>query len=389
MRHGFTTGSCSAAAAKAATYMLLSGKVKNSITIQTPKGIDFNAEIVDINRSEKEVSCGVVKDGGDDPDVTTGAVIKATVRFTAADEMNDRNQIDDAEKESQIQGDGTGPQILIDGGEGVGRVTSPGLDQPVGNAAINSVPRSMIEKEVREVTELFDYKGGLLVTISVPGGAEIAEKTFNPRLGIVGGISILGTSGIVEPMSMQAIKDTIRVEIRQQAALGHLKIAVAPGNYGMDFMRKQYDFDLDKTVKCSNFIGETIDMAAELGIQKLLLVGHIGKLIKVSGGIMNTHSREADCRMELMAALAMKAGCSAQTVSSILDALNTTEAFEMIKNEGKEASFSEEMMKKIAFYLEKRTAGRLEIQCIVFSNEEGLLGETEGARALLEEIKHG
>ncbi len=376
MRYGFTTGSCSAAAAKAATYMLLSGKIKNSITIQTPKGIDFNADIVDIKRSEKEVTCGVVKDGGDDPDVTTGAVVLATVRFMTDEEANGSNDASDR-------------RIFIDGGEGVGRVCSPGLDQPVGNAAINSVPRSMIEKEVLEVIELFDYKGKLSVIISVPDGEEIAKKTFNPRLGIVGGISILGTSGIVEPMSMQAIKDTIRVEIKQQVAMEHLKIAVAPGNYGMDFMKDHYNFDLDKAVKCSNFIGETIDMAAELGIQKLLLVGHIGKLIKVAGGIMNTHSKEADCRMELMAAIALKAGCSAASVESILNCLNTTEAFAFIKKEQKEALFGEIMMQKIAFYLNKRAAGKVMIECIVFSNEEGLIGETDGAKALLEEIEHG
>lgn len=184
--------------------------------------------------------------------------------------------------------------INIDGGDGVGRVTKPGLDQPVGNAAINHVPREMIEKEVREVCELLDFKGTLDITISVPKGNELAERTFNPRLGIVGGISILGTSGIVEPMSSQALIDTIRVELRQRYSLGYDYVAVAPGNYGLDFMKESYGYDLDRSVKCSNFIGETIDMAADMGFKRMLLTGHIGKLIKVAGGIMNTHSREAD-----------------------------------------------------------------------------------------------
>lgn len=282
MRYGFTTGSCAAAASKAAAYMLLTGKAKNKITIQTPKGIAYTADITDIKRSENEVSCAVIKDGGDDPDVTTGAYIYASVRIL----HSDTSALCKKKQDLVI--------INIDGGDGVGRVTKPGLDQPVGNAAINHVPREMIEKEVREVCELLDFKGTLDITISVPKGNELAERTFNPRLGIVGGISILGTSGIVEPMSSQALIDTIRVELRQRYSLGYDYVAVAPGNYGLDFMKESYGYDLDRSVKCSNFIGETIDMAADMGFKRMLLTGHIGKLIKVAGGIMNTHSREAD-----------------------------------------------------------------------------------------------
>ena len=365
MRQGFTTGSCAAAAAKAAEFMLLGGNRKNKITIRTPKGIDFVAEIVDIETDEKEVSCAVIQDGGDDPDVTTGARIFATVSFDDSDQGG----------------------VIIDGGEGRGRVTKKGLDQSVGNAAINSVPRKMIKEEVSQVMEAFDYRGALKVVISCPEGSEIAQKTFNPRLGIIGGISIIGTSGIVEPMSMQAIKDTIRLEIKQKVTLGHKAIAVAPGNYGIDFMKEKYGFDLDRAVKCSNFIGDTIDMAAELGVEKLLLIGHIGKLIKVSGGIMNTHSREADCRMELMSACAIEAGCDLDVAGRVLRCLNTTEAFSHIKEAGIAEGFTGVMMDRIGYYLGKRAADRLEIECIVFSNEDGLLGKTAGAEELLESLK--
>ena len=202
MRYGFTTGSCAAAAAKAAAYMLFSGKIKEKITIQTPKGIPFHAQIVDIQRSESCVSCGVVKDGGDDPDITTGTIIYASVSVESGEEAAS------VDLSQQQKKDGL-PIIYIDGGLGVGRVTKPGLDQPVGNAAINHVPREMIEREVRQVCELLDYQDKLWIEISAPAGVELAEKTFNPRLGIVGGISILGTSGIVEPMSSQALLDTI------------------------------------------------------------------------------------------------------------------------------------------------------------------------------------
>ena len=319
MRYGFTTGSCAAAAAKAAAYMLLSGKKKTEITIETPKGIPFNAQILDIERSENQVSCAVQKDGGDDPDITTGALIYAAVTFVnrknldehtselnvpdkAAPDitMSDEILVDkimsqedvpaqDVSEKHKLGDENDQPHIIIDGGTGVGRVTKPGLDQPVGNAAINHVPREMITTEVSQVCRLLDYKGTLMVKISVPEGEEIAKQTFNPRLGIVGGISILGTSGIVEPMSNQALLDTIRVELNQRKALGYDYVVVSPGNYGLDFMKNTYNYDLDKSVKCSNFIGKTIDMAVELGFKKLLLAGHIGKLIKVAGGIMNTH----------------------------------------------------------------------------------------------------
>lgn len=370
MRFGFTTGSCAAAAAKAASYMLLTGKTKDEISIETPKGIVFDAKVVDIVKSENEVCCAVVKDGGDDPDITTGAHIVATVTYA-----------DTAEK-----------QVFIDGGVGVGRVTKPGLDQPVGNAAINHVPREMIEREVMEVCNLCDFAGGIKVIISVPEGEELATQTFNPRLGIVGGISILGTSGIVEPMSSQALLDTIRVELNQKKALGYEIAAVSPGNYGLDFMKRTYDYDLDKSVKCSNFIGDTIDMVAELGFEKMLLTGHIGKLIKVAGGIMNTHSKEGDCRMELMASAAIMSGCDADTARQILDSVTTEEGVRILEEAGihRTSNLLEDTMKylmeKIMFFLRKRAAGRIEIECMMYSNDYGLLAVSYGALELLDKL---
>lgn len=367
MRYGFTTGSCAAAASKAAAYMLLTGKAKNKITIQTPKGIAYTADITDIKRSENEVSCAVMKDGGDDPDVTTGAYIYASVRIL----HSDTSALCKKKQDLAI--------INIDGGDGVGRVTKPGLDQPVGNAAINHVPREMIEKEVREVCELLDFKRTLDITISVPKGKELAEKTFNPRLGIVGGISILGTSGIVEPMSSQALIDTIRVELRQRYSFGYDYVAVAPGNYGLDFMKESYGYDLDRSVKCSNFIGETIDMAADMGFKRMLLTGHIGKLIKVAGGIMNTHSREADCRIELLTAFAFKCGVAPEYIKRIMDSLTTEEALAALKESGRLYKVMDYAMERICFYLDKRAKGRLEIDCIMYSNEFGELAKSRKA----------
>ena len=353
MRHGYTTGSCAAAAAKAAAFMLLSGHKKENIESQTPADIPYQARLYDVKRDRNWVSCAVKKDSGDDPDVTNGILIYAKVSY--ADE----------------------PGIRIDGGVGIGRVTKPGLDQPVGQAAINHVPRQMIGCEVQSVCDYLDYAGGLCVEISAPEGLEVSDKTFNARLGITGGISILGTSGIVEPMSNQAIIDTIRVELTQRRALGYDYVVISPGNYGLDFVKNHYQYDLDKSIKCSNYIGITMDMLAELGFKKVLLVGHIGKLIKVSGGIMNTHSREADCRMELLAVYAIQCGAALEVPQQILNCVTTEEAVKVLDQAGIRQPVMDLALDRMLYYLDKRVRGAFRIDCIMFSNESGVIATSK------------
>lgn len=371
LRKGFTTGSCGAAAAKAALYMLLTGSVKDEIEIITPGGAVFRTEVKDIFREGNRMRCAVVKDGGDDPDVTTGLHVTAEV---LAEERTDGAL-----------------EIQIEGGPGVGRVTLPGLDQPVGNAAINRVPRQMIEKELSEVAELLDFRGRIRVILSVPGGEAAAERTFNPRLGIEGGISILGTTGIVEPMSTRAILDTIRVELNQRKALGDRIAAVSPGNYGLNFMKETYGYDLNRSVKCSNYVGDTVDMAREMDFRGMLLTGHIGKLIKVSGGIMNTHSKEGDARMELLAAGVIRAGGSMDTLRGILNCRVTEEALGIIQAESPALlrKSMESVMDRILYYLRKRAGEELPVECILYSNEFGLLAASPGAMDMLEELRKG
>ena len=213
LRMGFTTGSCAALAAKAAALTLLTGKAAETVEINTPKGLTVKVPVLELVQTPDAVRCAVKKDAGDDPDITDGALVFAEVTKT------DR------------------PNIVLDGGAGVGRVTRPGLNQPVGAAAINDVPRQMIEAAVRTVCDELFYEGGLSIVISVPDGVRLAQKTFNPRLGIEGGISILGTSGIVEPMSAQALIDTIGLELRALAAAGQKRVVLTPGNYGGQFPR--------------------------------------------------------------------------------------------------------------------------------------------------------
>ena len=310
---------------------------------------------------EEAVSCAIRKDGGDDPDITSGSLIFA--------EVSRREE----------------PGIFIDGGFGVGRVTKRGLDQPVGNAAINSTPRKMIWENLEEVCRACDYHGGLQVIISVPDGEMLAKKTFNPRLGIVGGISILGTTGIVEPMSEKALLDTIRVELKQRKANGYTYVLLTPGNYGSDFIRNTMGIDPEVAVQSSNFIGNTIDMCKELGFQGALLIGHIGKLVKIAGGMMNTHSKYGDCRVEIMGAHAAAAGASPETVEEILSCVACDDVLRILSEHGGYEKTMDRILVKIQDHLSHR-ADEMEIGAVTFSKEYGLLGETPNARRLLKKI---
>lgn len=365
MRTGYTTGSCAAAAAKAAACMLLSGEVIQQVRLMTPKGIELDLEVEQIERRRHGVRCAIRKDSGDDPDVTNGIYVYAEVR-----------------KEPE-------PGIYLDGGEGIGRITKKGLEQPVGAAAINRVPRQMILEAVKEQSIRYGYQGGFSVIISAPEGKKLAAKTFNPRLGIENGISILGTSGIVEPMSEKALTDTIFLEMKMLKENGIDRCCVVPGNYGRDFLAEQLGVDTDQAVKCSNYIGETIDAAVNLEMRSLLLIGHIGKLIKVAAGVMNTHSRQADCRMEVLAAYAAAEGASAECVQAILSCITTTEAMELLKEKGILSGVMERVMERIEFHLCHRAGGSLQVEAIVFSTEDGILGKTKRAEALLKEIRAG
>ena len=355
MRFGYTTGTCAAAASKAAVQMLLSGEEIREIPFLTPKGIRLNLEIGHIEKGEDHVSCAVRKDAGDDPDMTDGLEIFSRVRKTGE------------------------AKIVLDGGSGVGRVTKKGLEQPVGNAAINKIPRSMILKAVEDVCSEYDYEGGLEIIISVPGGEEAAKKTFNPRLGIQGGISILGTSGIVEPMSESALIKTIEVEMRQRVENGSRFLLVTPGNYGSAYLKEHMDLPLEEAMKCSNYVGETIDMAVSMGVEGILFVSHIGKFVKVAAGIMNTHSRCADARAEVLASNAMRAGISASAALKILNTVTTDEALVLIEREGKLQETIKEITDRISYYLHHRAYDRMMLGAVIFSNEFGYLGETEKA----------
>lgn len=374
MRCGYTTGTCAAAAAKAAAQMLLSGRKVTEVSVRTPSDITLTLPVCEIQMKAHAVSCAVQKDSGDDPDITNKILIFAEVSYI----HNNSNIVNDT---AAVK-----PQIIVDGGVGIGRITKKGLARPVGAAAINPVPLKMIEAALKETAEAFGYEGGLQAVISAPQGVEIAKKTFNPQLGITGGISILGTSGIVEPMSEQALIDTIRTEMKMHLADGEQTLLITPGNYGQDFLHETLKIELKRSIKCSNFIGDTIDMGCELGAKGMLFVGHIGKLVKLGAGIMNTHSKMADGRMEILAACAVRAGAGIETVRNILDCVTTDAALKLLKNEKILGKTMEQLMLRIDACLQKRGGDNMQIGAVVFSNEYGLLGKTEQADELLLKI---
>jgi len=362
LRSGYTTGTCAAAASKAAAMMIFSQKPVNSVTITTPNGIELILNIEDMKMTGTSASCAVRKDGGDDIDATHGALIYSSVTLTEKD-------------------------INIDGGEGVGRVTKKGVDQPVGNAAINRIPRKMITECIQEISSQNRYTRGFAIVISVPEGLEISKRTFNSRLGIVGGISIIGTSGIVEPMSEKAMIDTMRVEMKVHMGTGEEYLIAVPGNYGKDFLETYPDIPDESAIKCSNFIGEALDSALEFNAKGILFVGNLGKLVKVAGGIMNTHSKYADCRMEILASASVTAGLDIRDIKKILDCITTDDALDIIHAAGKMGDVCKILSEKTAFHLDNRVRGKIETAAIVFSSKYGKLFETENAKRIIKERK--
>ena len=379
MRRGYTTGSCAAAASKAAAVMLLSGEETDTIKLDTPKGITLTLDVLDILRGPGFARCAIRKDSGDDPDDTNGTLIYATVSSLRAG-IPEEELVMQPRTASVEQLD---DRVEIWGGIGVGKVTKPGLSCKVGGPAINPVPRKMITREVLAAMKQYGCDETLRVVISIPDGPAIAPKTFNPRLGIEGGISVLGTSGIVEPMSDRALIDTMYTEMDSRKANGYKDLLVFFGNYGADFTRDEMKIDISTAVTCSNFVGELLDYAVLQGFESVLIIGHSGKLIKLAQGVMNTHSKYADCRSEFLALQAMFHGASPAVGKEIYQALTTDEMTKILKREGLFEAVMEEAARKIDFYMQKRVHGKLKTGAILFSNVYGILGETAGAEELL------
>ncbi len=358
LRCGYTTGSCATAAAKAATEMLITGEILSSVEINTPKGIDLHLDVREPAINQSYAECAIKKDSGDDPDITNGILVFARV--------------------SRISS-----SVQITGGKGIGVVTKAGLDQPVGESAINSVPRRMITAAVLEIAEKYDYRSGFSVEISVPDGEDIAKKTYNPRMGIEGGISIIGTSGIVEPMSSVALVDTIRVEAKMRRAEGYRNLLLTLGNYSENFIQKSMPFALEKSVKCSNFIGEAIDIALETGFERVLIIGHIGKLVKLGAGIMNTHSAQADGRMDVLVTCGILGSADTDCLKKIPYCATVDAALGILKEGGYMEKTLEILSQRAEYYLNAKVKNEIEIGAVMFSDKHDVTVKTSLADKLI------
>ena len=341
LRCGYTTGSCAAAAAKAAAVMLLTQTHSRTVTLATPGGVELTLDILDSGFTAEHASCAIRKESGDDPDVTDGCLVYAYVSFSQEG-------------------------VEITGGEGIGRVTKPGLDQPVGAHAINTVPRRRIREECEAVCREHGYNGGLSVVISIPEGEKLARKTFNPRMGIEGGLSILGTSGIVEPMSEAAIVETFRAELSLLYGSGRRDVLLTIGNYGEMFARDILRLSLESHVKCSNFIGETLAAAAEKGFSRALLIGHIGKMVKLGIGITNTHSNHGDGRIETLISCALEAGARLDLLQKIRECISTDAALECLQSAGLMEETMHLLCDRIDDTLRRHVGENMEIGFICF-----------------------
>ena len=362
LRRGWTTGTCAAAAAEAAALLLLTGRAPVELRLETPGGLTFTLPVEQPHIDGDAAVCTVRKDAGDDPDITNGVGISATVCRAE-------------------------PGVAIDGGAGVGRVTRPGLAMPVGAAAINPGPRAQITAALGRAARACGYTGGFSVIISAENGEELARQTYNEHLGVVGGLSILGTSGIVEPMSEKALVDTILLELDSLYAGGQRTAFLCPGNYGADFARDTLGLDLEKAVKCSNFIGEALDHAVFRGFDDILLVGHAGKLVKLAAGVMNTHSSMADGRQEIFTAHAALCGAGRDTLEGLMQSISVDACIELLDRE----HLREPVLARIESEIEKRLAlrlrGRGHVEFILFTAKYGILAQSPGAMALCERLR--
>ncbi|MFS9193728.1 cobalt-precorrin-5B (C(1))-methyltransferase CbiD [Streptococcus sp. OMI633] len=361
LRKGFTTGTCATAATAAAISMILNQDIEEKVTVSTANGVEVTMDIKDPSFAELTASAAVEKDGGDDADATHGLLIYSTVTL-----LPDSNDIE------------------IDGGEGVGRVTQKGLKCDVGMAAINPTPRAMIEKTARQ---LLGPNCGAKIIISVPGGEETAKLTYNSRLGIVGGISILGTTGIVNPMSEESWKASITIELTMLYNQGYRSVVLAPGNYGEDFATNVLGIPPHRIVNMSNFVGHVLKEVQRIGFTRVLMVGHMGKFVKVAGGIFSTHSKDSDARMEIIMANLALLGAPVELLEKVDQCITTDAAGTLIEEYHYEEVY-QVLVDKMKFRSERLLRNRkpeVSIDVVTFGTEAGYLASTQTLEEIAEE----
>jgi len=381
LRSGYTTGSCATAAAKAAAIGLFTGNIPDEVEIDTPAGIKLKLSVYHKQLSADEAACAVQKDAGDDPDVTNGCYVHAKVKrnFTQT--------------------------IEIDGGEGVGRVTKPGLQVPVGHAAINPVPRRMIEGAVKEV---IGNNCGLKIVISVPDGKTLGEKTFNPKLGIIGGISIIGTTGIVRPMSEDAFKTSLLCGLDIAQGIGYETVVLVPGSLGERSILNLFNIPKDQVIQISNFVGFMLTAAGQRNFKRIILAGHPGKLAKLLRGDFQTHSAVSKPANDILIDIIVQkvqyggqeSGVRGQktetrlpnAILNHLKEVSTIEGIVELLREYKYLSIMDEVAEKVEtkvleFYRDKQPFPTLEVGVILFDMKGSIIGISNSAQTWLNVTK--
>ena len=361
-RKGYTTGSCATAAAKVAALMILRQQIIHQISIVTPSGVTLHLNVEEPLIHGNQATAAIRKDGGDDVDVTHGMLIYAQVKLR-----------DDA-------------HITITGGNGIGKVTQKGIGLPIGHSAINKTPLQTIEAAVREI---LGPERGADVVIFAPEGEERALRTYNSRLGIMGGISILGTTGIVTPMSEESWKRTLAIELEQKRENGLDKIIFVPGNHGERFVREQLQVDTQLVVTMSNFVGYMLQEAERLAFRHVVMVGHLGKLIKVAAGIFHTHSHIADGRMETLVTHLALAGAPNELLQQVYHCLTTEAAMELIAQAGYESVYDAIATKIVERVQQMMRYSPQPFSCdvILFSLDNQPLGSNRPVAAIAEDLR--
>lgn len=364
LRFGYTTGSCATAAAKAATMGLFQGNIPDEVEINTPTGITLRMKIFDKYLSQYTSACTVQKDAGDDPDITHGCKIYARV------ERNHTHTIE------------------IDGGEGVGRVTKPGLQVAIGEAAINPVPRRMIEHAVREVV---GEGMGVKIIISVPNGKLLAEKTFNSKLGIVGGISIIGTTGIVRPMSEDAFKHSLLCGLDIARGYGYETAVLVPGNIGKRSIHTLTDIPNDQVIQTSNFVGFMLEAALKRHFKKVILAGHPGKLVKLIRGDFHTHSAVSQPANDILIDIIRQSQSEPRSLDALQQDTTVEGIVELLRDRGN-LSLMHDVAEKIEtkvleFCKDKQPSSNMEAGIILFDMKGSVIGISRSAQAWLNSTK--
>jgi cobalt-precorrin-5B (C1)-methyltransferase len=355
LKYGITTGACAAAAAKAALIALLTDPVER-VVIPTPIGIRIEIPVKESKRlSDDAAIATVVKDAGDDIDTTDKIEISATVWLT------------------------NNGEVTLKSGEGIGKVTKPGLAVPVGESAINPMPRKMIFEAVNEA---LPRGKGAKVVIAIPGGENVAKKTLNAKLGVVGGISVLGTTGVVKPLSMEACRRSLVPQIDVAIAKGYTQIFMVPGNIGEKITKQLFKAPDEAIIQTGDFMGYMLDKAVEKGVKEIILLGHPGKLVKLAAGIFNTHHEMGDARAEVIAAYAGAVGANAETIKLILKSNTTEEAAALLKQANLSRATFNGIAEKVKSRVVERIKEKAKVSVIIVSLDAAVLGmdKTQGVQ---------